>query len=39
MKDAQAISKFLPDIVFSVIAVQGRQRKRVKAYRAGREAA
>jgi hypothetical protein len=37
--DAQAISKFLPELVFTVIAVHGRERKPITAYQAGREAA
>jgi hypothetical protein len=39
MKDAHDISKFLPELVFTIWMIQGKQRKRVKTYQAGQEIA
>jgi hypothetical protein len=39
MKDAQSISKFLPDLVFTITAVRGKSRERIKSYQAGQEIA
>lgn len=39
MNDAQSVSKFLPEIVFTITMVQGSERKIMKTYQAGREVA
>jgi hypothetical protein len=39
MSDAKSESRFLPGALITVTAVQGKFRKRIRAYQAGREQA